>query len=79
MVARGLTYFANGCCMRRDSPNVCINRFSPAQPTDTWTSTANSIQRLGWYLKDVPMVLDDYKAAHVKPSQVTFLLQNYGD
>ncbi len=53
--------------------------FSPAQPTDTWTSTANSIQRLGWYLKDVPMVLDDYKAAHVKPSQVTFLLQNYGD
>ncbi len=79
MVARGLTYFANGCCMRRDSPNVCINRFSPAQPTDTWTSTANSIQRLGWYLKDVPMVLDDYKAAHVKPSQVTFLLQNYDD
>lgn len=53
--------------------------FSPTQPTDTWTSTANSIQRLGWYLKDVPMVLDDYKAAHVKPSQVTFLLQNYGD
>ena len=52
---------------------------SPAQPTDTWTSTANSIQRLGWYLKDGPMVLDDYKAAHVKPSQVTFLLQNYGD
>jgi hypothetical protein len=53
--------------------------FSPAHPTDTWTSTANSIQRLGWYLKDAPMLLDDYKAAHVKPAQVTFLLQNYGD
>jgi hypothetical protein len=53
--------------------------FSPAHPTDTWTSTANSIQRLGWHLKDAPMLLDDYKAAHVKPSQVTFLLQNYGD
>lgn len=53
--------------------------FSPAQPTDTWTSTSNSIQKLGWYLKDAPFLLDDYKAAHVKPAQVTFLLQNYGD
>jgi hypothetical protein len=53
--------------------------FTPNQPTDTWTSTANSIQRLGWHLKDVPMLLDDYKAANVKPQQVTFLLQNYGD
>jgi hypothetical protein len=52
---------------------------APAQPTDTWTSTANSIQRLGWYLKDAPLLLDDYKAGHVKPNQVTFLLQNYGD
>ncbi|CAA9280865.1 MAG: hypothetical protein AVDCRST_MAG93-3186, partial [uncultured Chloroflexia bacterium] len=54
-------------------------RFAPAQPTDTWTSTPNSIQKLGWYLKDTPFLLDDYKAAHVKPAQVTFLLQNYGD
>ncbi len=54
-------------------------RFSPAQPTDTWTSTSNSIQKLGWYLKDAPFLLDDYKAAHIKPAQVTFLLQNYGD
>ncbi|MEM8534441.1 MAG: bifunctional DNA primase/polymerase [Chloroflexota bacterium] len=53
--------------------------FTPAQPTDTWTSTANSIQRLGWHLKDMPMLLDDYKAANVKPQHVTFLLQNYGD
>jgi hypothetical protein len=27
----------------------------------------------------MPMLLDDYKAANVKPQQVTFLLQNYGD
>jgi hypothetical protein len=53
--------------------------FLPAQPTDSWTSTANSIQRLGWHLKDAPMLLDDYKAAHVKAQHVTFLLQNYGD
>jgi hypothetical protein len=53
--------------------------FTPSQPSDTWTSTANSIQRLGWHLKDMPMLLDDYKAANVKPQQVTFLLQNYGD
>jgi hypothetical protein len=53
--------------------------FLPAQPSDTWTSTSNSIQRLGWHLKDMPILLDDYKAANVKPQQVTFLLQNYGD
>lgn len=53
--------------------------FLPAHPTDSWTSTANSIQRLGWHLKDAPMLLDDYKAAHVKAQHVTFLLQNYGD
>lgn len=53
--------------------------FTPARPTDTWTSTANSVQRLGWHLKDAPMLLDDYKAANVKPAHVTFLLQNYGD
>lgn len=53
--------------------------FTPSQPTDTWTSTANSVQRLGWHLKDMPMLLDDYKAANVKPHHVTFLLQNYGD
>jgi hypothetical protein len=27
----------------------------------------------------MPMLLDDYKAANIKPHQVTFLLQNYGD
>ena len=53
--------------------------FTPSQPTDTWTSTSNSVQRLGWHLKNAPMLLDDYKAANVKPQQVTFLLQNYGD
>ena len=53
--------------------------FLPAQPTDSWTSTPNSIQRLGWHLKDAPMLLDDYKAAHVQAKHVTFLLQNYGD
>ena len=53
--------------------------FAPSHPTDTWTSTANSVQRLGWHLKDAPMMLDDYKIAHVKANSVTFLLQNYGD
>jgi hypothetical protein len=56
-----------------------LGEFCPAHPTDTWTSTANSVQRLGWHLKDTAMLLDDYKAANVKPQQVTFLLQNYGD
>lgn len=49
------------------------------QPTDTWTSTSNSVQKRGWHLKDAPMVLDDYKVKNVKERDVTFLLQNYGD
>lgn len=53
--------------------------FASGQPTDTWTSTANSVQKLGWHLKDAPMVLDDYKAKNVKDNAVVFLLQNYGD
>jgi len=53
--------------------------FLPANPTDSWTSTSNSTQRLGWHLKDAPMLLDDYKLANVRPKDVTFLLQNYGD
>jgi hypothetical protein len=56
-----------------------FGRFTPLKPTDSWTSTSNSVQRLGWHLKDAPMILDDYKAAHVKDHAVTFLLQNYGD
>lgn len=48
-------------------------------PTDTWTSTANSVQKLGWHLMHAPMVLDDYKAKNVKDAAVIFLLQNYGD
>jgi hypothetical protein len=63
------------CC----AAMALLGDFTPAHPTDTWTSTANSVQRLGWHLKDAPMLLDDYKAANVKPNQVTFLLQNYGD
>lgn len=54
-------------------------QFLPASPTDSWTSTSNSTQRLGWHLKDAPMLLDDYKLANVRPKDVTFLLQNYGD
>jgi hypothetical protein len=53
--------------------------FTPAKPTDSWSSTGNSIQKLGWHLKDAPLVLDDYKIANVRPKDVTFLLQNYGD
>jgi hypothetical protein len=56
-----------------------VGRFMPDHPTDTWGSTTNSIQRLGWHLKDCIMLLDDYKRAHVKSDRVTHLVQNYGD
>lgn len=53
--------------------------FAEGPPTETWTSTANSIQRVGWHLLHAPMLLDDYKQKNVKESAVVFLLQNYGD
>jgi hypothetical protein len=56
-----------------------LGSFMPNNPTDTWGSTTNSIQRLGWHLKDSVMLLDDYKRAHVKGEKVTQLVQNYGD
>jgi hypothetical protein len=56
-----------------------VGEFVPDSPTDTWTSTHNYIQRLGWHLKDTIMLLDDFKRAHIKPEKVTQLVQNYGD
>jgi hypothetical protein len=56
-----------------------MGSFMPDHPTDTWTSTANSVQKLGWHLKDTVMLLDDYKRANIKAEKVTQLVQNYGD
>lgn len=46
---------------------------------ETWRSTPNAIEMNGFYLKDAPFVLDDYKAVDIKKDNVTRLIQNYAD
>ncbi|HOQ86592.1 MAG TPA: DUF3854 domain-containing protein [Phycisphaerae bacterium] len=45
----------------------------------TWSSTANYIQREGYFFKDAIYLVDDYKPSMVKPHEVTRLIQTYAD
>jgi hypothetical protein len=47
--------------------------------TATWASTANYIQRQGYFFKDALYLVDDYKPEVIPPHQVTRVLQNYAD
>lgn len=46
---------------------------------ETWRSTVNAIEQNGYYLKDSPFILDDYKAVDIKKEDVTRCIQNYAD
>jgi hypothetical protein len=46
---------------------------------ETFRSTVNSIEKNGYFLKDVSYVIDDYKKIDVNDKQVTTLMQNYAD
>jgi hypothetical protein len=45
----------------------------------SWTSTAFSLQRQGYFFKDAMFLIDDYKPDLVKQRDVVMLLQNYAD
>ena len=45
----------------------------------TWASTANYIQKAGYYFKDAFYLVDDYKPELVVQGQVIRILQNYTD
>src|SRR5262249_20146367 len=45
----------------------------------TWGSTANSVQRKGYYFKDALYLVDDYKPEVIKPYDVVRIMQNYAD
>jgi len=49
------------------------------QNFDTWRSTPNSLEVNGYYVKDMPFVIDDYKPVDCKKPDVTRLIQNYAD
>lgn len=53
--------------------------FSDGLPTETWASTPNYLGRMGFTLKDLPMLIDDYKPSMVRSRDVTRLVQNYAD
>ena len=46
---------------------------------ETWRSTTNSIEKNGYYLKDMLYVVDDYKGIDVNPKALTGCIQSYGD
>lgn len=45
----------------------------------TWSSTANFLQRTGYFFKDSLFLVDDYKPEVVPHYQVVRILQNYAD
>jgi hypothetical protein len=44
-----------------------------------WNSTANFLQRQGYYFKDALYLVDDYKPEVMHPQQAVRVLQNYAD
>jgi hypothetical protein len=45
----------------------------------SWNSTANYVQRLGYYFRDCLYAVDDYKPELVKPADLVRILQNHSD
>ena len=59
--------------------NSFYGNFSRGDAIETWRSTGNAIEKNGYYLKDVPYIVDDYKKIDVNDKYVTSLIQSYGD
>jgi hypothetical protein len=57
-----------------------FGRFRPSSGSfATWASTANFIQRQGYFFKDALYLVDDYKPDVVNHNQVVRILQAYAD
>jgi hypothetical protein len=46
---------------------------------ETWRSTTNAIEKNGYFVKDMPFVVDDYKGVDINQKALTSCIQNYGD
>jgi hypothetical protein len=53
--------------------------FTDGLPVATWASTPYYLGRIGFTLKDLPFLIDDYKPSVVKDKGVIGLIQNYAD
>jgi uncharacterized protein (DUF927 family) len=53
--------------------------FANTPPLSNWRSTINSIELLGFWLHDMPGMVDDYKPRDVKLWDFTGLIQRYAD
>ena len=50
-----------------------------AEPPETWQSTINSIEMTGYYLKDLPLLVDDFKQGTVQSRSMVQLIQRHSD
>lgn len=53
--------------------------FSSLTPTETWKSTPNALERIGFHYKDLPFLIDDFKLSTSRSQNVVQLLQTYAD
>lgn len=54
--------------------------FGQETPPATWTSTVNALERISFTLKDLPLLIDDFKLQHIRRSEdLVRFVQNYGD
>ena len=53
--------------------------FTKGDATETFRSTGNALEKNGFYVKDCPYIVDDYKQVDVKDQYIVSLFQNYGD
>ncbi len=53
--------------------------FTDDRPPETWQSTVNSVEMVGYALKDVVFLVDDFKRATVANKSMVQLIQRYAD
>lgn len=57
-----------------------FGNFERERPPLTWTSTVNALERSAFTLKDLPVLIDDFKLANIRRSEdMVRFIQNYGD
>lgn len=57
-----------------------FGNFDRERPPLSWTSTVNALERSAFTLKDLPVLVDDFKLAHVRRNEdIVRFIQNYAD
>ena len=56
-----------------------FGKFGLGTEFESWTSTTNAIEKNGFFLRDTPYLIDDYKGVNVNAKNFITCIQNYGD